>query len=362
MEKAAESYDLIVIGGGPAGSAAAITAARADIRVLLLEKGQFPRHKVCGEFVSAESLELLRSLAGDTHFPDKPAIDRSCFFVGKRSVSFRLPHPALSVPRFELDAALFHAAKAEGVHAQQDSLVSEVQHDGAFHVITSEGSYAGKAVVNATGRWSNLVRRKLSPKTRWIGLKAHFHEAEPPASVDLYFFPGGYCGVQPVGSDRINACAMVKADVARTLPEVFSMHPELWKRSRDWEQLFPALTTSGLVFEPPETEFERMLLAGDAAGFIDPFAGDGISLALQSGALASQMLLPFLAGRISFSEALLEYRKLYQKRFAAAFRNAQKMRLALSAPEWFRSVAMSFARFEPVTRAFVRSTRAKLDQ
>jgi flavin-dependent dehydrogenase len=245
------------------------------------------------------------------------------------------------------------------VHAQQDALVREVQRDGIFHVITSEASYEGKAVVNATGRWSNLLRRKLSPKARWIGLKAHFHEAEPPASVDLYFFPGGYCGVQPVGSDRINACAMVKADVARTLPEVFSMHPELWKRSRDWAPVFPALTTSGLDFRPPETEFELMMLVGDAAGFIDPFAGDGISLALHSGALASQMLFPFLTGKISLSEAHSEYRRLYQKRFASAFRNAQRMRMVLSAPEWLRSAAMSFAKMKPVTRTLVRSTRAK---
>jgi flavin-dependent dehydrogenase len=102
-----------------------------------------------------------------------------------------------------------------------------------------------------------------------------------------------------------------------------------------------------------------MMLVGDAAGFIDPFAGDGISLALHSGALASQMLFPFLTGKISLSEAHSEYRRLYQKRFASAFRNAQRMRMVLSAPEWLRSAAMSFAKMKPVTRTLVRSTRAK---
>ena len=359
MEAAAELYDLIVIGGGPAGSAAAITAARAGARVLLLEKGHFPRHKVCGEFISAESRELLRSLAGEGRFPNQPAIEKSCFFVGKRSVSFRLPHSALSIPRFELDSTLFHAAEVHGVHARQNAPVREVKYDGVFHVITSEHRYTGKAVVNATGRWSNLVRRKISCNEKWIGLKGHFREARPPASVDLYFFPGGYCGVQPIDSSCVNACAMVKADAARTLPEVLSMHPELWKRSRDWEPVFPPLTTSGLDFRPPKTESEHMMLVGDAAGFIDPFAGDGISLALHSGALAAEMLLPYLAGRISLSEAHVQYRKRYQKRFAAPFRNAQKLRMVLSAPEWLRSTAMSFARLKPVTRALVRSTRAK---
>jgi flavin-dependent dehydrogenase len=327
--------------------------------VLLLEKGRFPRHKVCGEFVSAESLELLRSLTGGSFFRDCPSLDQARLFLSRRSVSFRLPHHALSIPRFTLDSVLFGATEAQGVHAKQGTLVREVQRDGTFHVVTSEASYAAKAVVNATGRWSNLAPRQPSEKTKWIGLKGHFREAQPPSSVDLYFFPGGYCGVQRVGSDAINACAMVKAEAARTLTQVFSLHPGLWKRSRDWEPLFPTITTSGLMFRSPETELEQMMLVGDAAGFIDPFAGDGISLALQSGTLAAQKLLPFLAGKISLDEAHREYRSNYQKRFAAAFRNARGMRKVLSAPEWFRSAAMSFARLEPVAQAVVRSTRAR---
>jgi flavin-dependent dehydrogenase len=152
---------------------------------------------------------------------------------------------------------------------------------------------------------------------------------------------------------------MAQSDAARTLTEVFSLHPELWKRSRDWESLFPTLTTSGLAFQRPETEFEQMMLVGDAAGFIDPFAGDGISLALHSGVLAANTILPFLAGKSSLEEAHREYRNTYQKRFAAAFRNAGTMRKVLAAPEWCRSAAMSLARLEPVARALVRSTRAK---
>ncbi len=95
---------------------------------------------------------------------------------------------------------------------------------------------------------------------KWIGLKAHF--AEPPSdpSVDLYFFEGGYCGVQPVDSDgqvrpgRVNACAMVRADVASTLPEVFARHPALRERSRNWTPLSDPVSTSPLIFREPQPD------------------------------------------------------------------------------------------------------------
>ena len=86
-----------------------------------------------------------------------------------------------------------------------------------------------------------------------------------------------------------------------------------------------------------------MFLAGDAAGFIDPFAGDGISLALQSGTLAAQSILPFLRGTISLEQAHQQYRAEYRKRFAPAFRNAARLRSALAAPKWIRNAALAFA-------------------
>lgn len=147
--------------------------------------------------------------------------------------------------------------------------------------------------------------------------------------------------------------------MARTLEQVFSLHSQLWKRSRDWEPLFPTVTTSGLLFRRPETQFQEMLLAGDAAGFIDPFAGDGISLALHSGALAAKSLLPLFADKATLGQVHREYARLYQKRFTAAFHNARRMRTILSGPEWVRSTLLGVAGWKPIARALVSSTRPK---
>src|SRR5262249_34281972 len=110
----AEMYDLMVVGGGPAGSAAAITAARSGARVLLLERGRFPRHKVCGEFVSAESLALLSSLLDPQQLPlvrEAILISQTRIFVDGQVVSSPIGSPAASIARIDLDLALWNSAE-----------------------------------------------------------------------------------------------------------------------------------------------------------------------------------------------------------------------------------------------------------
>jgi flavin-dependent dehydrogenase len=355
----AAQYDLIVVGAGPAGSACAITAARAGAKVLLLEKDRFPRQKVCGEFVSPESLALLHGFLKDGQFQSCPQVVSSRIFLDNKILKLPVSPAAQSIPRFHLDPALFAAARNAGVTAYEDVTVQKVQRDEVFHVRTSESAYSARAVANATGRWSKLTQFDVAGKDKWIGLKAHFTEPSPPQSVDLYFFSGGYCGVTPVGPNSVNACAMVRADAAHTLEDVFAKEPRLFQRSRAWQPLFSTVTTSPLYFREPETESDGMFLAGDAAGFIDPFAGDGISLALQSGTLAAQSIIPFLRRSCSLEEAHQQYHEAYFRRFTSAFRNAARLRSALAAPKWFRSAALAFAAVPGVGKMLVRGTRAR---
>jgi flavin-dependent dehydrogenase len=362
LEKA--GYDLIVVGAGPAGTACAITASRSGASVLLLEKDNLPRHKVCGEFVSPESLRLLGSLVGETRFASNPRISSARIFYGPKIISLPIEPAAQSIPRFDLDAALLQAARDRGVHAVERAPVHEVSSGELFHVRTSsapaEKTYTARAVVNASGRWSQLTQFPHSQE-KWIGLKAHFSEATPPNSVDLYFFEGGYCGVQPVGANAVNASAMVRADIARSLEEVFSKNTELWRRSRDWEALFSPITTSPLYFRKPETRDKDMFLVGDAAGFIDPFAGDGISLALHSGELAGRSIVAFFLNKCSLEQAHQQYHARYVEQLAPAFRNAARVRRLLSAPSFIRSLLLSIAGTKPFSKAIMRRIRVKTE-
>jgi geranylgeranyl reductase family protein len=355
----AAHYDLIIVGAGPAGSACAITAARTGAKVLLLEKDRFPRQKVCGEFVSPESLGLLHGLLEDRRFRSCAQISSSRIFLDNKTLTLPVSPAAQSIPRFDLDPALFSAAQRAGVTAYEGVAVNEVQRDEVFHVRTSDGTYTARAVVNATGRWSKLTQFDVAKKEKWLGLKAHFSEQSPPHSVDLYFFPGGYCGVTPVGPNSVNACAMVRADFAHTLEDVFTKDVQLFQRSRSWQPLISTVTTSPLYFREPETAADGIFLAGDAAGFIDPFAGDGISLALQSGTLAAQTIVPFVHGSCLLEQAHRYYQAAYRKRFTPAFRNAARLRSALAAPKWVRSTALAVASIPGVGKMLVWGTRAR---
>jgi menaquinone-9 beta-reductase len=357
-------YDLIIIGGGPAGTSAAISAVRQGASVLLLERGRFPRHKVCGEFVSAESLSLLNDLLDrerNALIQDAVRIARARIFLDGRTLRANVDPPAASIARVDLDVALWHSAESAGVDARQQVTVQSIAGTGSFRVVTGSEEFETRALVNASGRWSNLnllpAENGMRPE-KWLGVKAHFAEPVSQQSVDLYFFDGGYCGVQPVGNGRVNASAMVRADVASSLPEVFAQHPALHERSRDWSLVSDPVSTSPLIFRNPQPERDGVLMAGDAAGFVDPFVGDGISLALRSGSLAARCLSAFFAGGVSLPEAARQYGLAYKESLLPVFRASSTIRRMLVWPGYVRKPVLSFLESSPaITNYLVRKTR-----
>jgi len=365
------SYDLIVVGGGPGGAAAAISAARAGARVLLLERGRLPRQRVCGEFVSGESLELLGGQLGnraDSLLRSAVRISEGRLFVEGHTITVPVDPAGASISRFDLDLELWRATEEAGVHAHLQTSVESVAGDGPFRVRTTTEEFEARAMINASGRWSNLDGKRTPRKDKadptWLGVKAHFAERDSRASVDLYFFEGGYCGVQPVtveengGPRRINACAMVRSDIAHSLPEVLARHPQLAERSRRWEPAMEAISTSPLIFQRPQPTEGRMLRVGDAAGFVDPFAGDGISLALRSGVTAVECLIPFFRHEISLGAAVERYRRAYERRLLPVFRSSSRIRRLLKLPRPMRHTILHFLEGAPaLTRYLVTATR-----
>jgi len=363
VEVTRREYDLAIVGGGPAGSAAAITAARNRASVVMFDSSEFPRQKVCGEFVSAESLGVLRDIlqeherAGEI-LRDAPMIARARIFASGHAAETVIQPAGLSIPRTVLDLLLWERAQRAGVCGHSKCEVLSLSGLGPFTVTTAQGEFSAKAVILCTGRWSRFSDSASLPAgPKWIGIKAHYREPRPAASTDLYFFDHGYCGVQPVASETVNVCALVRSDSATTLEAVFQHSAELQARAAEWERVTSPVTTAPVVYRTPTCLDDNMLLAGDAAGFIDPFAGDGISLALRSGKAAAECLGAFLAGEASLSVACGKYEAAYRQQFAPLIAASSRVRTLISLPEIARLVVLQALRIPGVLPYVIRKTR-----
>jgi flavin-dependent dehydrogenase len=329
----------------------------------MFDSSDFPRQKVCGEFVSSESLQLLRELLqaherANEILREAPVIAQLRIFALGRSVKTSINPPGLSIPRTVLDLLLWECAKQAGVAAHSKCEVLIMEGHGPFKVTTAQSEFQADAVVLCTGRWSRFSdSTALGSSPKWIGVKAHYREQSPSLSTDLYFFENGYCGVQPVGHDSVNVCALVRSDSATTLETVFRRSPQLQERAEPWMRLTAPVSTAPVLHCKPICLRGRILLAGDAAGFIDPFAGDGISLAMRSGQAAAQCLFPFLSGDCSLETACRHYETVYLKQFAPSIAASTRVRSLTSLPEIARPVALQMLRIPGVLPYLIRKTR-----
>jgi flavin-dependent dehydrogenase len=313
--------------------------------VLVLDKDEFPRHKVCGEFISFESTRLLESLLPEMH--GFPRIQRVRLLRGDDVYEGTLRASALSISRYELDALLLDAARKGSEEVRtRCRVLAVVPRDDGFAIESDGGEFRARHVVNAAGRWSELREDRSLPDERWIGIKQHFAEAEPLASTDLYFFAGGYCGVQPIAPDRVNVSALVKAQAARTMSEVIVQARALTQRSHGWTPVTGPITTAPIVFGPPQPVSRGMAHVGDAAAFIDPFLGDGIAIALQTGALAAKCLV---------QGGVERYRGEYMRRVAPALRRAAFLRKLSGSP-----LAWKMMKLPGMVDATARATRVHI--
>lgn len=287
-----------VIGGGPAGCAAALAALGQGARVALFEKSRFPRHKVCGEFLSPEIGPLLEALGVGRRFQEAgPArITRAVLHAGGRVKRFPLPRPAFGLSRAALDGLLLEEALRRGAELHLERRRPEAR--------------AGSALVVAHGRAT-----RQDAGRRLFGFKAHCADPRAPntdGSVELYFFDGGYAGVSPVEGGAVNVCGLAPEEDLRACgfrPEELLPAP-----LRDLERRFDWLLTGPLVQRDSFHRREDAYLAGDALGFVDPFTGSGILAALLTGRLAGQAA----SGGLAFGDYYAQCRRMLRRQYRVA--------------------------------------------
>ena len=374
------TLDVAVIGGGPAGTAAAIEAARAGLRAGIWERDCFPRDKVCGEFVSFEALPFI-----DREIPLAAARGAAIHYAEFVSSSglgrrFPLPHPARGLSRFLLDTELWSAAKAAGVEAHEGESVSRVrkavanrrQENAWEFEVAGGGTRIAKTLIIACGRWwridglaSPALRGGPDAPGEWVGAKARFAGIETRGAVEMYFFGGGYCGLAPVEDNACNVCCMVRRRLVRECRvkshefsvwlEQVTCHPALVSRLRGATQISPVVTTAPVQPARHSATQNGALMVGDASGFLDPFTGDGISLALHSGRLAAKTAARFLSGEFEEERAARVYERKLSQAVRQCYRIAALARGLLQGPTWMQCAAT--AALPWLGKQLVRQTR-----
>lgn len=333
-------YDAVVIGAGPAGSAAAAALAARGRRTLVLERDRFPRRKVCGEFLSGSAreslvrLDLLAAIAGEA----EPIERGSLHLRGARSVPFELASRAFGISRRRLDTLLARRAEGLGAELRFGARVLSVEpgpRKGARLRVAADGGeeeIVARGVVGAWGRWDaldrNLERSFLRRRGRFSGWSRDYDVGPGPLAreVRLYLFPGGYCGLSRVEHGRVHLAGVISERRRRRLPngwEAVVAHARRGNPDLDRDLATLAgrespegdLGTGPVYFTTKRRVEGGVLMAGDAAGMIDPFLGEGMATAMACGILAGEALDAALAGRVSMEAAAEEYARTWKREF-----------------------------------------------
>lgn len=333
MSQGLGEAEIAVIGGGPAGAAAAILLARAGKRVVLAERSPGPHHKVCGEFLSWEARPMLEALGIDVPALGGPAIGRLRLADGARMIEAPLLHPARSLSRYALDEALLQQAQAAGVAVLRGNAVTGLEwlaggEQGRWSIaLGSRSTLTAPTVFLATGK--HELRGWPRPREAandLIGFKIHLtlapvQQAALAGHVEVHLFDGGYAGLEPVEGDVANLCFLVdKAvyaacgrDWAALLHWLAGKSPLLGQRLAGARELWPrALAVYGIPYghlATPAPEEAGLYRLGDQMAVIPSFAGDGMAIALRSGFLAAESYLGALGTQHYHRRALRAFRR-----------------------------------------------------
>ena len=357
-------FDAIIVGAGLAGSTAAILLARAGWSVALVERQRFPRRKVCGECMAASNLPLLQVLGvGDAfHGRAGPELHRVTLLHGDRAVTADLP-PAdhdrfawgRALGRDTLDGLLLEQARAAGATVFQPWTVQAVLGTaGAWHCELRAPESAALVrlravvVIDAHGSWEDLpadraTRRLARSATDLFAFKANFMGSSlPKGAIHVMALGGGYGGMVIadggattvaccIRRDRLSALRVAApgqraADVvdAWLRRECVGVQRALRGTARDG----PWLTAGPLRPGVHLASHDRFFRIGNAAGEAHPILGEGMSMALQSAALLSSVLLGRSGGAV-VPDATVQAQ--LQRCYAVAWRKAFSTRLRLAA-------------------------------
>ena len=370
---------VIIVGAGPAGSVLASLLAQRSIESLLLDRATFPREKICGDYLSPGTLRLLDqlNLLGEVQVAGARRL-WGMTVTAPDGTTFRAEYPAtsqengahpfaLSIPRAKLDTLLLEQARRWGVKCLEAFRVTDlIWTGGRVRGVTGIGphgreSYRGQVVVGADGRGSVVARRlglhRPHPTLHRMALVAYYEGAsELRDHGAISVGDGSYCILNPVGDGLINTSIVM--DQTKLLPwkghleELFDVTLAAFPRTandlRAARRTGPIRCLGPLAFRASQTSMAGALLIGDAAGFYDPFTGEGVYHALWSANLAAREIAGALTNGGMTPPRLNRFDRGQRKALAVKHRLCAALQAVISRPAAANALARLLRRRQPL--------------
>ena len=367
---------MLVVGAGPAGSVAALVLARAGVRVGLVDRAAFPRDKLCGDTINPGTLSMLDRLGvGDAvRARARPIAGMDITGPGGTVVSAGYPEGVrgAALLRRHLDMLLVEAATRAGASFESGVVARRPRWDAAGRVAGVVGIARGKSydvrarlVIAADGRASKiaaaagLCRFARAPK-RWAYGAYYTDVARMTSHGEMHIRHRGYVGVAPLPDGLVNVC-LVQEMFPRShrdqwtprdaIAEALSENPMLRERFARARSVAEATVLGPLAVDSTGAGCPGMLLAGDAAGFVDPMTGDGLRFAVRGGELAARVALEELMSGSPAHEAL---RVARAREFTSKWRLNRTLRTLVQSPTSVSVAEQVARRWDAPVRALVR--------
>ena len=370
--RVSRTWDVIVVGAGPAGSATALLLARAGVHVLLLDRARFPREKPCSEYLSPESTRVLERLGPDVLAAVAAAAPARLTGMkvvapSGRGVVGRFETFSFALPRTRFDTILRDAAEAAGVEVREGVKVEEVLYDcgavaGVVARDTGHGtrdSYRSHIVVGADGLRSVVARRlgpvhAIGPKR--VAFTAHVADVRDVHELgEMHVGRPGYVGLGPIGNGVTTVALVVPAGEARRGARFFdelNRFPGVAGRFDARRTVRPVMATGPFARWSRRAATDGALLVGDAADFFDPFTGQGIYSALRGAELAAAAIVDTLATGAS----LRQYVRARRREFTGKWLLERMIGIAVGWPALIERVVGRMLRRPDLADLLVRAT------
>lgn len=364
---------VLIIGGGIAGLTAAIHLSRRRCDVTVIDKHSYPRHKVCGEYVSNEVLPYLESLGIqiEKHSPSRISRTQISTAEGK-SVIGNLPLGGFGLSRYELDNYLYKTALVNGCKVIQETVTDVDFSDDQFTVtLSNSDKIEAKVVLGAFGKRSNidqkLNRTFIAKKSPWLAVKAHFRGEFPNDLVALHNFKGGYCGVSKVENDIINICYLADYESFKAYKNidefekaVLYQNPHLKEIFEDSEMIFEKpITISQISFDQKDPVENHILMIGDSGGLINPLCGNGMAIAIHTAKIASELAILFMSGIIPRDEFEKNYTNSWNQNFKNRMRTGRALANLLQKETLSQMVMHTLTRFPSLLPGIIKQTHGE---